>query len=183
MANPIEAALKTMKTLVDNEPKQPLHVGEVYYCWFYYTTINEAEMYMKAALNTTTDDELRQVLQKSKKECQTQTKRIENFMLKEGVTLPPMPENKPDSNPKDIPLGVKLTDDEIANGISIKTAYATTLCATASTQAIRSDVSLMFMEFQAEKAVFGAEMKVFMRKRGWIKVPPHYYPPGMPNDH
>jgi hypothetical protein len=27
---------------------------------------------------------------------------------------------------------------------------------------------------------FGTSLKNTMRKRGWIKVPPYYYPPGMP---
>nr|WP_246202628.1 DUF3231 family protein [Virgibacillus doumboii] len=180
MTNPFEAAMKVMKTIVDNEPKSPLHVGEVYYCWLYLTTIHEAKIYMQAGLNITSDDELKHVLDKSKKQCGSQAKRLENFMLKEGIQLPPMPEDKPDSNPNDVPLGVKLTDEEIANGVSVKTAYSTSMCATTAAQSIRSDMGLMFMEFLAEKAVFGAELKVLMRKRGWIKVPPYYYPPGKP---
>lgn len=182
MANPIEAAWKTMKTLVDNEPKSPLHVGEVYYIWLYYTTIHESNVFVKAAMNTSTDDELLQVIKKSHEQCEGQVKRIKNLMITEGVPLPLVSEEKPNSKPNDVPLGVKLTDSEIANGVSVKTAYAVSMCATAASQAIRSDISLMFMEFEAEKAVFGAEMKVFMRKRGWIKVPPYYTPSGTPQE-
>jgi hypothetical protein len=28
----------------------------------------------------------------------------------------------------------------------------------------------------------GFKLKTIMRKRGWIKVPPYYYPPGMPSN-
>ncbi|WP_245799146.1 DUF3231 family protein [Virgibacillus siamensis] len=180
MPNPFEAAIKLLKTMVDDEPKPPLHVGETYYCWLYTATMNEAQNYMLTALNTTTDDELLKVLKKSSEQCKSQAKQMEDFLKKEGAPIPTVAESKPNSNPKDVPLGVKLTDGEIANGISVKTAYAVSLSATAAAQAIRTDVSIIFSEFLAEKSLFGAEMKVLMRKRGWIKVPPYYYPPGMP---
>ncbi|GAA0594531.1 hypothetical protein GCM10009001_08310 [Virgibacillus siamensis] len=180
MANPFESAVKLLKTMVDDEPKPPLHVGETYYCWLYVTTMHEAKIYMDIALNTTTDDDLRKIVKKSLDQCASQANRMEKFLLKEGAPMPPMPEKKTDSNPSDVPLGVKLTDVEIANGISVKTAYAVTLCASAAAQTIRTDLSIIFAEFLAEKSLFGAEMKVLMRKRGWIKVSPYYYPPGMP---
>lgn len=33
----------------------------------------------------------------------------------QGIPLPEVPAGKPESDPNDIPLGVKKTDDEIAN--------------------------------------------------------------------
>jgi hypothetical protein len=35
MCKVIEAAIHTLKSIIDNEPKEPLHVGEVMSCWLY----------------------------------------------------------------------------------------------------------------------------------------------------
>ncbi|WP_261176540.1 DUF3231 family protein [Anaerobacillus sp. CMMVII] len=101
-------------------------------------------------------------------------------MIKEGVPLPPVPDKKPLSEPDEIPLGAKLTDNEIANGVSLKIAMAAVECAMANSQSIRTDVGLMWLEFYTEMLTFGATTKTLLRKRGWIKVPPYYYPPGLP---
>ena len=36
MENIIEAAINTIKSMFDDEPKDPLHVGEVMSCWIYF---------------------------------------------------------------------------------------------------------------------------------------------------
>ncbi|GGB60683.1 hypothetical protein GCM10011409_42530 [Lentibacillus populi] len=165
---------------LDNEPKNPLHVGEVMSCWLYLTVMDEAIVYIQIGLNTTTDDQVIKTLKESLDQCRAQAERFKNFMKKEGVHLPPASEQRPDSEPNGVPLGVKLTDDELMNGLSIKTVSAITICASAINQCIRSDVSVLFTQCMLEKMKFGSSLKVLMRKRGWIKVPPYYYPPGLP---
>jgi hypothetical protein len=70
-----------------------------------------------------------------------------DFMIREGL-LPDTSESRPESNPNAVPLGVKLTDDEIANGVSIKTASAIMLCASGASQCIRNDVGQMWIELK-----------------------------------
>ena len=182
MVNRFEAFWNTFKTLVDNEPKSPLHVGEVMAIWTYQTILLEAVRYEEVALNTTTDDEVKELIIDAKKLCENQSQRLANFMVKEGIPLPPSPQPKPLSEPNDVPLGVKLTDDEIMNGISLKIAAAAMECAAAISQSIRSDVGLFWTDFFIEMITFGATTKTLMRKRGWLKVPPYYSPPGMPGN-
>jgi len=38
----------------------------------------------------------------------------------------------------------------------------------------------MWAGFIMEHTKFGAELKTKMRERGWIKIPPQYFPPGLP---
>jgi hypothetical protein len=123
---------------------------------------------------------VRELLTQSLKQCDTQGKRFKELMIKEGIHLPPTSEERPNSEPNAVPLGVKLTDDEITNGLSIKTVIAITHCATAASQSIRVDLSSLFTHCMLEKMKFGSSLKDVMRKKGWIKVPPYYYPPGMP---
>ena len=84
----------------------------------------------------------------------------------------------PRSDSKSIPLGVKLTDDVIANELSLKIVSLIMRAASAASESIRTDVGLLFIQFQTEKYSFATRLKHLMRKRGWIKVPPFYIPPG-----
>lgn len=175
-----EAAIDVMKTLIDDEPKPPLHIGEAMTCWTYLTMLEEEKASVQIGLNTTTDNELLEALNASMDLAKSQAKELRDFMLQEGVTLPPVSEMKPKSEPNSVPMGVKLTDDEIANALSIKVVANYMMCATGAIQSVRNDAGIMFVKFQAEKLKFGASLKTLMRKRGWIKIPPYYVPNGLP---
>ena len=181
MGNPIEAAWNFLKTRVDDEPKTPLHVIEVGDCWKYLATLEEFIRYEEIGLNTTVDDEVREMLTDAVKMCESQAKRMSQFMTKEGISLPDVTPAKPDSQPNAVPLGVKLTDDEITNGVAFKLVILMTMCGKGQADVIRNDLGMLWIEFYTETVTFGATLKTLMRKRGWIKIPPYYYPAGMPN--
>lgn len=182
MTTVIEAVKNVLETLIDDEPEPPLNVGEVMNSWTYLAMVSEFMRAIEIALNTTTDQELRRSLIDCNEQSAAQSKQLTDFLLREGVPLPPASEAKPQSQPSAVPPGVKLTDDEIANAASIKTVAAIVHCATATSATVRNDVALMFMQFLAERIKYGAALKTLMRKRGWLKVPPAYAPPGSPNN-
>jgi hypothetical protein len=179
--NIFEAIIGTIKTSLDYESNHPLHTGEVTACWVYYTAINEFIRFEEAAMNSTIDDELMNTLKDAKKLCESQVKHLEAFMVNEGIPLPALPAPKPKSNPQDVPIGVKLTDDEIANGVSLKVIAAIMNAATAQAQSVRNDVGGMMALFQVEMLIFDSTLKTIMRKRGWLRVPPFYTPTGSPD--
>ncbi|HZH60288.1 MAG TPA: DUF3231 family protein [Metabacillus sp.] len=180
MSNPFEAIFNTLKISIDakNEPKSPLHVIEVGDCWVYLTMVEEFIRYEEIGLNTTIDDEVKEMLTDVLKICESHVKRLSEFMKKEGVPLPDVTSSKPDSDPNGVPLGVKLTDDEITNGVSFKLVTCSQTCSKAQANAVRGDVAIIWTQFFLEWVAFGATLKTLMRKRGWLKVPPYYYPPG-----
>lgn len=180
MINPFEAVWDMMKGNMDNEPKAPLHVGEVMNLWTLLTIFEDAHAVYIAALNTTTDDELIHAIKNAEKESKQDVKELKKFLEREGVPLPPTAEGKPKSDPNEIPLGVKLTDSEIANAISAKIAACITFCGKGMAESIRNDVAMLLLKHQTRLMIYGESFKSLMRKRGWIKVPPYYYPPGMP---
>ncbi|MGF3104463.1 DUF3231 family protein [Rossellomorea sp. DUT-2] len=182
MQNLFETAFDYLRTTFDTEAKTPPHIGEAMGCWIYFTALAEEVPVLEAALNTTTDNELIQLINKSKDLGEHQLKILQQFMVEEGIPLSKTSEPRPKSDPNSVPLGAKMTDDEIANFISIKIATNIVMCATNMSQSIRNDIGLMWARFQAEKMVFGMELKTAMRKRGWLKVPPYYYPPGAPKN-
>ncbi|GAA0342223.1 hypothetical protein GCM10008967_35750 [Bacillus carboniphilus] len=178
MLNIWETIMDAMNSQTDQDKDQPLHVGEVMACWLYLSGLEIAKVSVQAGLNTTSDDELKAILEEDAKLGTSQRERLHNFMIKEGIPLPSSPEDMPESDPNDIPNGVKLTDDVIANELSLKIASLIVHAATAASESIRTDVGLLFVQFQAEKFAFATRLKHLMRKRGWIKVPPFYVPPG-----
>lgn len=178
MVNILETVMDAMKSTTVQDKEQPLHVGEVMACWIYLAGLELSKVTVHVALNTTTDNELKAILEDDIKLGNSQRKRLQEFMLNEGITLPPAPEDIPKSNPNNIPLGAKLTDDVIANELSLKIMSLIMRAAQGAAESIRTDVGLLFTQFQAEKLAFGTRLKHLMRKRGWIKVPPFYVPSG-----
>jgi hypothetical protein len=178
MVSILESAITTIKSLTDEEKPQPLHVGEVMACWVYLAGLEIAKVTVQAGINTTNDEELKTMLKEDMELNHGQRERLYDFMLKEGITLPPAHENMPHAEPNSIPLGVKLTDDLLANELSLKIVTLIIRAAGANAESIRTDFGLMFLHFQAEKVIFGAKLKQLMIKRGWIKVPPLFIPPG-----
>ncbi|GIO16739.1 hypothetical protein J19TS2_62940 [Cohnella xylanilytica] len=179
MKDLIEAALNLIKSKADDS-NDPLHVGEVMSCWIYLGGLEEAQVFIQAGLNTTKDDQLRHALLEDQRLGQAQIQVLKNFMTKEGIPLPPASEQKPDSDPDSVPLGVKMTDDELANGLAIKIVSLIMTAASAASQSVRNDVGILFVKFLGEKLVLGTNIKSMLRERGWIKIPPYYYPPGAP---
>ncbi|MFK3958009.1 DUF3231 family protein [Guptibacillus hwajinpoensis] len=180
MKTVLKSMLSVLQSHTDNEPKPLLHVGEVMNCWTAFAIFKEAQVFYQMALNTTDDEQLKKKTLEIFDASVKDQNKLKHFLIKEGVPLPSTSQTKPDSSSETIPLGVKLTDDEIANGISLKLASVNILCATTVSQSIRTDVGLMFLEFQTHILMFAADFKTIMKKRGWLKSPPSYYPPGAP---
>ncbi|HJV17728.1 MAG TPA: DUF3231 family protein [Bacillales bacterium] len=180
MPDVIQAINKVIQSYVDNESKPPLHVGEVMSCWSYLSELADEQVHSEAGINSTTDPELRKAFFEVVKMFKSQKERIIAFMLSEGVQLPPLSESKPQSNPRDVPLGVKLSDNELANSLNIKIVILISFCANAITQSVRNDVTLLWLEYLQEYMTFGATLKDLVKRRGWLKVPPSYYAPGAP---
>lgn len=181
MTNAFESIAALFKNVMDPEPEPPLHVGEVMSLWTALTAFQESRALYQAGLNTTTDSELKHALENALESSTRDYNRLKKILIDEGVPLPSINEDKPKSNPVDVPEGVKLTDDEIANLIGVKVAASITFCAQAMSQSVRTDVGLTFFQIQIELMKYAAVLKTLMRKRGWLKSPPNYLPPGTPH--
>jgi hypothetical protein len=178
MVNVLETAIDSIQSLINQENNQPLHVGEVMGCWIYLAGLELAKTTVQSAINSTNDAELKALLEEDLQLGTSQRKRLHEFMLKEGISLPAAPEDMPRSDPGSVPLGVKLTDDVLVNELSLKIYSLIIRAAGIAAESIRADVGLLFTQFQSEKLAFGTKLKQTMRKRGWLRVPPYFIPPG-----
>lgn len=180
MAHKIEVFMAYFKTRFDSEPKPRLHIGEAMGCWTYHTAIAEEIPVLEIAKNSTFDNILLELIKEAKEIASEQRNILEDFMLKEGSPLANTSEPKPNSDAHAIPLGAKSTDLEIANLLAAKITSNIVMCLTNISQSIRNDIGVMWVRFHTEKCIYGMELKTKMRKHGWLKVPPYYYPPGAP---
>lgn len=181
MTRAIEAVTELIKSLFDEDSKPALHIGEAMNLWIAITAFQEARSLYYAGLNTTTDKDLKHVLRNAIEATKADYNLLKDFMMKEGIPIPAVSEEKPNSDPSAVPEGVKLTDDEIANLISVKVAASINFCAQAITQSVRSDVGILFFQIQVELMKFSIPLKNLMKNRGWLKKPPSYHPPGVPD--
>ncbi|WP_431308896.1 DUF3231 family protein [Halalkalibacter flavus] len=184
LSNPFEALWNIVNKEIDNtnEKNSPLHIGEAMDCWTYLTALAEFIRFEEAGLNTSTDDEVLEMLNDAIRMCENQSEKLSSFMKKEGIPLPETSPPKPKSEPNAIPLGVKLSDEEITNGITLKLTSCLMMSAKGEIDAIRTDIGVMWFKFHTEMLTFGVTLKSLMIKRGWLKVPPYYYPPGQPSN-
>lgn len=178
MKNVFEAISSIIYNFIDEESKPPLHVGEVMDLWTAYTAFHEAHSLYRMGLNITTDTELIHTLKSALKCSLSDTNRIKELLLKEGVPLPLVNSEKPLSSPMAVPEGVRLTDDEIANLISVKIATSIMFCAQSMSKTVRTDVGMLFFSIQINLMELAAPLKNLMKSRGWLRIPPKYTPSG-----
>lgn len=181
VAQMFESAINVMQSLTDNQ-KNPLHVGEVMACWTYLAFVENIITYEEVGLNTTTDPGLQELYADALKVAKSHKKELLDFMKQEGVTLPSSPEQKPKSDPDAIPHGAKFTDEELVNTLNINFVYAADMCAASASQCLRTDLGLKFLKYQVDKMSLGFKSKELMQKKGWLKTPPFYQPPGAPKN-
>jgi hypothetical protein len=82
MPNVIESISVVLRSLVDEEPKPPLHVGEVMSCWTYLTILEESIVVEQQGLNMTTDTELRDFVEKAMAKASSQAQKLKDFFAK-----------------------------------------------------------------------------------------------------
>ncbi|MDD9270238.1 DUF3231 family protein [Paenibacillus sp. GCM10023248] len=182
MTNIIETIASYFKPELDDEPKQPLHVGEVMSLWTFYTALGEAIAFYGVFLNITTDAKLIDAINGAKEETERAISSLKEFMINEGIPLPDISSEKPKSDQELVPLGVRFSDKEIANFIAVKTAGYIAFIGLAMSQAVRGDVGVMFLGFMTTVLKYGTTLKSMMIEKGWITVPPYFKPVGIPKE-
>ncbi|WP_445486840.1 hypothetical protein [Niallia sp. 03133] len=86
MTTIIDAVKDNLQMNLDDEPTNPMHVGEVMNTWLYLTIMDEAAIYIQIGLNTTTDDDVKQMLQDSLKQWILRGKDSKSLWKRKGYT-------------------------------------------------------------------------------------------------
>jgi hypothetical protein len=180
----MQNVIDTVKSLIQEhliqEPDTPLHTGEVMNIWTFYLFVDEAKRFCRLSMNHSADKELLHMLEDVIYHLEDpMISKLGEFMQTNGIPIPDTSAQKSPTEPNDIPSGAKMTDVEISNFLSVKLATGLVFCTRGTAESTRNDVGMMFTEFYTQKLVFTTKLKQLMKKRGWLKVPPYYYAPGI----
>jgi hypothetical protein len=163
-----------------NSKSQPMHVGEAMSTWTYLAFVESIVAFEEVGLNMTMEADLKKLFAASRKVAIGHREQLSELLRQEGVSLPEAPEGKPECNPEAIPAGVKFMDDELVNMLNMNFVVAAGMCANAASQCLRADIGTMFLKFQLDKLSLSYQAKELMERKGWLKIPPLFFPPGSP---
>ncbi|MCL1630801.1 DUF3231 family protein [Sporolactobacillus sp. CPB3-1] len=171
----MSATVDTIKRLSDNE-EPPVHVGEAMACWTYLTHLDAVLVFCQIEMNTTKDQEVKQVVKESVDLALKHQKELLEFAKKEHIPPSKGYQKKPEGNPDAVPNSVKLTDEEIMNTVQINILVGFEQSAKNVVQSLRTDLQMLYFKNMADLIVIGNKIRKLCEKKGWIKTPPTYNP-------
>ncbi|WP_438447017.1 DUF3231 family protein [Gorillibacterium sp. sgz5001074] len=172
----LELLKDSIKPFLDGK-KPPMNVAEVMNLWFYFTATEQSLRGEQISFNIVQDPDLRAKMQEVINEVHRPIhKELTEFMQAEGIPLPKSTPEKPITELRDIPLGGRLTDEEVANLTSFNIVLGIQYACRGMVEAVRPDIAAMFVRFQMKKAAFAIPFRELLSQKGWLQVPPAYCP-------
>jgi len=157
------------------QPTHPLHAGEVSIAWALYVGVSEARVICLLLLNHTNDTDLKEMIEHIIADLEEPLiKRTKDFLVHEGVGIPPATGDKPRANEAQIPPGAKYTDAEIANLLVVKLEGMLNTCNFGIGQSVRDDVGALLLMAYQHVCAQGFTLKKLMQQRGWLRTPPMF---------
>jgi hypothetical protein len=154
--------------------KKPLNVMEVSNLWSFLVICDNTLRNEEVAYNNAQNSELKQLLLDAKKIHQTTADEITKLLKDEGIPLPQDTPEKPLGDFRNIPEGVGLNDEEIANLMSYNLVLGINYSSRGLTESIRADVGLLFFKVVIKKTAIGLKLKQFLDTQNWLRVPPYF---------
>ena len=166
-----------MGILSGNSKDEPLHAGEVFGAWSYMISNNGLLSIYQAFINHAGDKELKSMLEEAVRTMKDENQAIGELLKENGIALPPALPDRPIASSEEIPVGARFMDPEISAVVSVNAAQGLVACSAIMGQAIREDIALMFGQFHASKALFGAKLLRLNKEKAWLIPPPLHYAP------
>lgn len=166
-----------MGILSGHSKDEPLHDGEVFGAWSYMISNNGLLSIYQAFINHAGDKELKSMLEEAVRTMKDENQSIGELLKENGIALPPALPDRPVASAEEIPVGARFLDPEISAVISVNAAQGLVACSLVMGQAIREDIALMFGQFHASKALFGAKLLRLNKEKAWLVPPPLHYAP------
>lgn len=159
--------------IMDGNPKkEPMHYGEVIGLWAYAGANKGLISGYEAFMNHAGDQDLIKLLEDGVKMMKSENKEVEKLLKDNGIAPPPSLPDRPKASADEIPVGARFADPEISAAISINVGQALVSCSEVMGQCLREDIALMFGQFHAERALYGAKLLRMNKEKGWVIPPP-----------
>lgn len=161
-----------MGILSGNPKDEPLHYGEVFGIWTNLATNNGLIAAYQTFYNHTGDDDLKKLVEEAIQGMEEENKQLDTILKENAIGLPPAPPARPVARLEDIPVGARFNDPEISASLAMNVAAGLVACSQAMGMSIREDIGMMYGQFHANKAQFGAKLLRLNKSKGWLVPPP-----------
>jgi len=161
-----------MGILSGNPKDEPMHYGEIFNVWSASTAAKGMVSFYQAYLNHAGDKDLKKLIEDCIDQAMNEIKECDELLHDNGITPAPTMPERPKVNIEDIPVGARITDQEIAAAISADTAVGLVACSQAMSMCIREDIGMMFGKYHVTKSMIGNKSLKLLKEKGWLVPPP-----------
>ncbi len=161
-----------MGILSGNPKDEPMHYGEIFVVWQASAAAKGAISFYQAYLNHAGDKDLKKLLEALIDQARIEMKELDTLLVDNGLaSMPAMPE-RPEAKLEDIPVGARLSDQEIAAALSTDVSAGLVACSQAMGQSIREDIGALFAKYHMSKTALGVKILELNKNKGWLVPPP-----------
>ncbi|WP_141335439.1 DUF3231 family protein [Paenibacillus sp. tmac-D7] len=159
--------------ILDGNPKhEPMHYGEIYALWAFSSQTKLASTGYHTLRNHAGDSDLREFMKELIDVAAKEIDDCDALLIKNGITPPPSPPEKPKANLEDIPAGARFTDQEISASLSVDLMIGLNMCSQIIGQAIREDIGMLFTKYHQTKTGLSSKLLRMNKAKGWLVPPP-----------
>lgn len=161
-----------MGILSGNPKDEPVHYGEVFDVWAFSMKAKGCVSIYRAYNFHAGDKDLKEILGDLINQAELEVKECDTILTSNGIAPSPDLPARPEAKLTEIPVGARITDQEIAALIAADTAASLVTCSQIMGKSIREDVGALFGKYHLTKAALGLKILQLTKEKGWLVPPP-----------
>jgi len=161
-----------MGILSGNPKDEPLHYGEIYDIWAFSTKAKGCVSLYRAYQYHAGDKDLKHILDDLINQAELEVSECDKLLIDNGIAPAPSLPERPEAKLEDIPIGARITDQELGAMLAADTAANLVVGSQIMGKSIREDVAALFMKYHTTKAAIGLKILEMGKKKGWLIPPP-----------
>lgn len=161
-----------MGILSGNPKDEPLHYGETYDVWAFSMKAKGCISVYRAYHYHAGDKDLKNILGDLINQAELEEKECDQILINNGIAPSPNLPDRPEAKLEEIPVGARLTDQEITSMIAADTAASMVVCSQIMGKSIREDIGALFGKYHLTKAALGLKILEMSKEKGWLVPPP-----------
>lgn len=161
-----------MGILSGNPKDEPLHYGEIFDVWAFSVKAKGCVSVYRAYDYHSGDDDLKKILGDLINQAELEEKECDQILISNGIASSPSLPDRPEAKLEEIPIGARLTDQEITSLIATDTAASMVACSQIMGKSIREDIGALFGKYHMTKAAIALRILEMSKEKGWLVPPP-----------
>jgi len=158
--------------LSGNPKDEPIHYGEVFDVWAFSLKAKGCVSIYRAYNFHAGDKDLKEILGDLINQAELEVIECDTILTSNGIAPSPDLPARPEAKLTEIPVGARITDQEIAALIAADTAASLVTCSQIMGKSIREDVGALFGKYHLTKAALGLKILQLTKEKGWLVPPP-----------